>query len=1347
MPASAETRAAADLVRAEQLVALAGAQPVGAQPVAPPIDYNVPYSPPPPPPPPVELVAPDAPPPVPPTLPQPGEPGAENYYGNDPSLGPVDPGAPNYSVLTEGPQDVASSGNTYPVGLGPYPTLEPGVYQGNYFGNDPTLGLTSQDVPRYSLLESERDVASSGNTYAVGTGPRPGLGAGVHSFGSYQEGTEGRTLGGAREATGLANLEYQLAGGVPGSSRLTRFSGEKDTMSPEAITAGLAAAGPVAIAGIARAALAAGASIPAIAARLGMSAAELKLTLAEFAGGAGIIGASESYRPEGMRPSVIDRATTRVRGWFDGDEDRSSAAVEDLSQPRGEQPDTLEALEAERLANIEDWMAWNKFKEEQDRLEGLPHPGFRWPPQLFPPPTPEAQAMRNFREYRGQTSAEEELLRLKHAERAAGLNRPRITPADLRRLNPEEHAGFDEALPSEVAISRLRENSPFGGLSPRAAALDAASEVITALSPGEKARGRRYAETAAGFPTVRRERGGLAGLADRGRYGDSMLVHMAPEEVAGLASLTPNGVTTNPETGLPEMFNLRAMLPTIITIGAGIMSGGTLSPLAAAALSGVTTAAVSEGTTSERLGKGLAAGIGTYGMGQLTGSLGSAGAAADAQGTAAISDAALQDMASRPGVSFTDLNAETQTALRAQGITPDKWSALRPGWDANLQDMTPANPAVPQVFTGPGVGTPTAGPYGPLMAPSAGGGWAGEPAHWYDAHQRGRGLPFYPDNITSGAAPMPQGFDPSLQTTTGSATPSPLFGPNKLALQAQSAKFRPLQSSYSPEQLRQAAAGVFDPTVRAAQARSAYEAAGPMERLEFAGKGLGQVDLSSWGEAAPGKIAVGDLATPALQTAIGIGGTLPVEEYEPPARRTYDDQGPYLPAERRRRTLPPGYTPGVSPQLTYFAAGTHGKTVSGGLPTLYAQSGTSPAEQGEDPSGGIGNVQGGPSPTGGGIAFSPPAVAPKTGYGSGKISLVDFPPPEAHHHEMSVIAARAADEDQGFIESLFDYTVPQGHVNPETGQPTIEDSINMAAVAGTVIGAITGIPGLGTGMGAIGRSSMGLHADQNTATPDANPGEQGGPGEDDLRLLAAPALPGTSEEERLAEEERQRMLALSGNQRFTGLPPATYQPGIDPQFSYFAQEGTGGMTIEENIDVETAAEMPAGVAATTGIMQGAPVEVQDDVEVRLSERQVEEPQNPRERAIYDRAVLALQNELEPEVAQRAIDEFLEVFGPEALHMLQEMVRGERENGGTVETANGETTIAEGELQGPDVIAGKIVDPVTGEETANLRVGENEYIEPAASLARRAQVAGLPPTPENGAMLRGEEERMLRQAVG
>ena len=303
--------------------------------------------------------------------------------------------------------------------------------------------------------------------------------------------------------------------------------------------------------------------------------------------------------------------------------------------------------------------------------------------------------------------------------------------------------------------------------------------------------------------------------------------------------------------------------------------------------------------------------------------------------------------------------------------------------------------------------------------------------------------------------------------------------------------------------------------------------------------------------------------------------------------------------------------------------------------------------------------------------------------------------------------------------------------------------------------------------------SLGTHGLTDPSDPDPT-GEQGAIGGFDQQTFDAQAaydrrnrLDQTQEE----EEEGRIADAIYDYDRSLIAPPGDYRHGVDPQFPFYAmggtrgktvggglptlyaqsgsyaQEGTEGMTIEENIDVETAAEVPTGVAATTGIMEGAPTEVQDDVAVRLTERSVEEPQNPRERAIYDRAVLALQGELEPEVAQRAIDEFLEVFGPDALHTLQQMVHGERENGGTVETVTGETTVADGEIQGPDIIAGKIVDPVTGEETANLRVGENEYIEPADSLARRAQVAGLPPTPENGAMIRGEEERMLRQAVG
>ena len=45
------------------------------------------------------------------------------------------------------------------------------------------------------------------------------------------------------------------------------------------------------------------------------------------------------------------------------------------------------------------------------------------------------------------------------------------------------------------------------------------------------------------------------GLAQYGRYGDSMLMHVNPEELQGLQSLAQaNGtsLTTNPYTGQPE---------------------------------------------------------------------------------------------------------------------------------------------------------------------------------------------------------------------------------------------------------------------------------------------------------------------------------------------------------------------------------------------------------------------------------------------------------------------------------------------------------------------------------------------------------------------------------------------------------------------------------------------------------------------------------------------------------------------------------------------------------------------------------------------------------------------------
>ena len=105
-------------------------------------------------------------------------------------------------------------------------------------------------------------------------------------------------------------------------------------------------------------------------------------------------------------------------------------------------------------------------------------------------------------------------------------------------------------------------------------------------------------------------------------------------------------------------------------------------------------------------------------------------------------------------------------------------------------------------------------------------------------------------------------------------------------------------------------------------------------------------------------------------------------------------------------------------------------------------------------------------------------------------------------------------------------------------------------------------------------------------------------------------------------------------------------------------------------------------------MEGAPEIVREDVanQAMLTPLQ-SEPQNSEERAIYNNAILALEGELEPADAQNAIEEYIEVFGAEAYRTLKDFVSRDRDTGGVVKPANGETTVADGEVQGEDVMAG------------------------------------------------------------
>jgi hypothetical protein len=90
-------------------------------------------------------------------------------------------------------------------------------------------------------------------------------------------------------------------------------------------------------------------------------------------------------------------------------------------------------------------------------------------------------------------------------------------------------------------------------------------------SPAEQFR-PRYAE------------GGLASvaqnLADKGRKGDSMLVHMTPDEVAGLQALAQQmggSLTINPQTGLPEANIFKKLLPMALGFALGPAGAGIFS--------------------------------------------------------------------------------------------------------------------------------------------------------------------------------------------------------------------------------------------------------------------------------------------------------------------------------------------------------------------------------------------------------------------------------------------------------------------------------------------------------------------------------------------------------------------------------------------------------------------------------------------------------------------------------------------------------------------------------------------------------------------------------------------------
>jgi len=103
-------------------------------------------------------------------------------------------------------------------------------------------------------------------------------------------------------------------------------------------------------------------------------------------------------------------------------------------------------------------------------------------------------------------------------------------------------------------------------------------------------------------------------LAQHGRYGDSMLVHMNPIELQGIAALSPTGqLTINPVTGQQEAF-----LPFLAPLLGSMLGTAALSSLPAWAAGAIGSGLATWATTGS-FKKGLTSGIMGAGLGKMFG--------------------------------------------------------------------------------------------------------------------------------------------------------------------------------------------------------------------------------------------------------------------------------------------------------------------------------------------------------------------------------------------------------------------------------------------------------------------------------------------------------------------------------------------------------------------------------------------------------------------------------------------------------------------------------------------------------------------------------------------------------
>jgi hypothetical protein len=190
---------------------------------------------------------------------------------------------------------------------------------------------------------------------------------------------------------------------------------------------------------------------------------------------------------------------------------------------------------------------------------------------------------------------------------------------------------------------------------------------------------------------------------------------MAPQEVAGLQALAKahgGSLTINPDTGLPEAGFLSNILPTVIGAGLSIASGGTLTPLMAAGITGA-----GFGVATGSLKKGLLAGLGAYGGAGLAGSVVGAGTGAAQQAAmAGVDSFAGTGVGSAQGINAMDALSDAAAqglSPSAVAVTPD-FNVMTGGFNVDpglgLIPTPPAATPVPPTLAAQAVPTTTQAP-------------------------------------------------------------------------------------------------------------------------------------------------------------------------------------------------------------------------------------------------------------------------------------------------------------------------------------------------------------------------------------------------------------------------------------------------------------------------------------------------------------------------------------------------------------------------------------------------------------------------------------------------------------